>query len=135
MNKVRKVSNHEFVVSNTRLAIKSTLLKLECGHYANWSRDEHDASNLPVEAECPTCGDIEANYSQLKTAIDNHRISHTRARSHYDTMGNVIYYTVDIYERNSNSPTGVYLLMSVADIPEYADLLRDRLSPLSPTER
>jgi hypothetical protein len=134
-NIIRDVKSHEFRVSNSFLATKFTLLRLSCGHYANWSRPGHDANNLPVTAECPTCGDIQALRCELKGLIDSGVISYTRACPSYDQCGNTRYYTVNVYKRDKTSPSGVLLAMSCADIPEFSDLLRGVYAPLSPTER
>jgi hypothetical protein len=134
-NVIRKVAGHEFGISNSWLATKFTLIKLSCGHYADWSRDGHDNTNLPTEYECSECGDIEAKHRQLKQWIDSGIVAHTRAHPRYDTCGNVLYYDVLIYGIDSTSPTGVLLLGGVPDIPEFQDLLHDTLSPLSPNDR
>lgn len=131
-NITRKVEKAEFGVSNSWLATKFTLLKLSCGHYANWSRPGHDGSNLPTEFECDVCGDIAETIKRFR-AIES--VVHTRAVPHYDQCGNTTYYTVNVYKLDKTSPTGVCRAMSLADIPEYAEILKGSLSPLSPTER
>jgi hypothetical protein len=134
-NIIRDVKSHEFGVSNSWLATKFTLLKLSCGHYANWSRPGHDSSNLPTKMECSTCGDISAIRRELKTLIDTGVVAYTRARPSYSQTGYVNYYTVFVYKRDHTSPSGVILAMSCADIPEFSELLTGCYAPLSPTER
>ena len=68
------------------------------------------------------------DYEALKTAIDDGRVSHTRA-------GDRLYRgTTLVYERRDDSPTGVVLMGVVNDGSPAAELLRGQLSPLSTVE-
>lgn len=68
------------------------------------------------------------DYETLKTAIDEGRVSHTRA-------GDRLYRgSTLVYERRADSPSGVWLLGVVDDDSPAAALLRGPLSPLSPVE-
>jgi hypothetical protein len=129
-NIIRKVVGHEFTVSNSWLATQNTFAKLECGHL-KWLCAGHNATNLPSEAPCEYCGDIDTHKANIAKWQTTGRITHTRARyCHSDGT-----YSAMVYGRDEPSPTGVILLGSVPDIPELKYFLTGSLAPLSPTER
>lgn len=110
-----------------------------------WRADGLTPPAGPSEARCHVCQDKEAQaigrsldalvsgarlalrLEELREHVAAGIVSHSRASRFSQGY-------LDIYRRATDSPTGVFHLMSIKDCPEAAAILRGGLSPLSPTE-
>ena len=121
--------------------------RLDCGHscrleyradvpdsrrYGNGHDESIYVQQVGETVECERCDWQAANLERLRTC-DPATISHSRFR-HNDSrgFGAGCHY---VYERDTKSPTGCHLMLSLDDTPEAVEVLhRLSTSPLSPTE-
>lgn len=130
-NVIRKTIRPELRLSNSWIETKLTFAKLECGHLAFVVSGEHSPEKVLPEYPCESCGDIEAHKTQIAEWQRTKHITHTRAVYNHSSDT----YSVRVYGKEDNSPTGVILLGGLPDIPELQYFLKGSLAPLSPTER
>lgn len=98
---------------------------LSCGHSAK------DAA-IGETVHCDECAHDERAMVILRDALAKGVVSHSRAnRNGRDELTG----SITVYRREPTSPTGVYSLCGMTETPEVRALLKDGLSPLSPTER
>lgn len=136
----RKVSRIVKSFSNAVIPFPVAWLELECNHTAPADAEfgrAHDDSAHRIKpgdvVDCRHCESYARSLTKLN-AIDPSTVSHTRFRAH-DSRG-IGSGDVYVYGRDSKSPTGCHLLMSIDDTPEVQQIIRARFgnSPLSPTE-
>ena len=127
---LRKVVSHTFGESSN-LRTPYTEVSLECGHRA-LLRGHVVPSNAYGGAKvipCSTCGDLAEHRQNWFRWKAQYQLSHTRAGT------GLAKGSVRVYRRAPESPSGVLLVGTLPDVPELADLLKEKFSPLSPTER
>lgn len=119
--------------SNSALRIPYTHFWLDCGHCL--SGYEHPDLKVGDAFECDGCARDQESIPTLREAIESPKFTHSRARPCGHDADHKTVYTIYIYHRDPESPSGVYL---AAGGPEYlvAPLLREarKAGALSPTE-
>jgi hypothetical protein len=102
---------------------------LDCGHSVNIGKWEQvKTAAVGQELECFWCVEYTRALAELRDALAAGIVSHSRAGDRLSRG------SVHVYRRESKSPTGVRLLVTIQETAEVLALLRGGLSPLSPTE-
>ena len=121
----------EVAASGVRIKVCSSCRSSSGGRYAvtpDAHNDDHHMVQVGDEVECRHCADHATALAKLEDVLTDPEITvaYTRFRQG----------RIRVYARDSQSPTGVRLVMSINNGPCVAVLLRDaRVSTLSPTER
>ncbi len=137
----RTVTKIVKVHTNGCYPIPVAYLELECGHSAKaimhkpYERAHDDANHIAQPGAvlgCTDCRRYNKNLAKLR-ALRPGDVQHARFRTRDSRgVGKGDYY---VYRRDTKSPTGVTLLMSIEATHEADELLRAlQASPLSPTE-